>query len=90
LSSSCYFTSDSALVATTGLSSNSDLLRAPISGADRLARFHFYSADEIEVLLLVIPRLVKRPMLLLDLPQRLLPALEFAQLDSYNVRPRRL
>jgi hypothetical protein len=37
------------------------------------------------VLLVVIPRLVKRPTLLLDLPRRLLPVLEFARLDSVLV-----
>jgi hypothetical protein len=45
------------------------------------SRFLFCPEDEIGVLLVVIPRPVKRPTLLLDLPRRLLLVLEFARLD---------
>jgi hypothetical protein len=45
---------------------------APIAGADCSSPFLYSPEDEIEVLHVVIPRPVKCPMLLLDLPRRLL------------------
>jgi hypothetical protein len=59
-----------------------DLFIVPLSGADPSSRFLFCPEDEIRVLLVVIPRPVKHPTLLLDLPRRLLLVLEFALLDS--------
>jgi hypothetical protein len=53
-----------------------------LSGTNPLSYFLFYPEDETGVLLVVIPRPVKYPILLLDLPQRLLLVLDFALLDS--------
>jgi hypothetical protein len=62
-----------------------DFFITPLSGTNPSSHFLFYPEDETGVLLVVIPRPVKRPTPLLDLPQRLLLVLDFALLDSVSL-----